>query len=593
MGPVQETLGRRPNILLLITDEQRYPPPYETPELSAFRRNHLAAQESLREHAVELHRHYTMATACAPARASLFTGQYPSLHEVTQTDGMAKAAWDRDIFWLAPDGVATLGDWFRRAGYRTFYKGKWHVSHADLERAPRRPLPTMTPDGRVLDANVEAYIRADRLDAHGFAGWVGPEPHGLPKENTGTLRDPVTASQAIDVLRRLEADDDDTPWLLVSSFVNPHDIVLFGLPWIGFRFPFADRRVPAVPRSPTHREDLATKPSCQRSYVDIWWKMALPQPMIAAQRRLYYQFHRLVDEEIGRVHAALRSSRFHENTIVVFFSDHGDMLGAHGGMHQKWHNAYEESVRVPFMVSSPVLFDGHSDQSALTSHADLLPTLLGLAGIDHDETLEQVAVDHLQTRPLVGRDLSGFLLGDDPPPDDPILFTTDDEISEGRSPRSPYARIRGGYSPVIQPNHIETVLAEVEVDGATHVMKYSRYHDNAQYWAHPGERDLVMGGRRRAAEWRTQREPDQFELYDLTADPLERSNLARPQTGGDRGTALAERMAALLAAQIAQKRLVPEDGGPPGYVAALPSRRHIRRQDGNQPVGQVPSSREE
>ncbi len=76
-----------------------------------------------------------MASACAPSRASLLTGQYPSLHGVTQTDGLAKAADGPDMFWLAPDTVPTLGDWFRAGGYRTYFKGKWHASHAHLDAA--------------------------------------------------------------------------------------------------------------------------------------------------------------------------------------------------------------------------------------------------------------------------------------------------------------------------------------------------------------------------------------------------------------------------------------------------------------------------
>ena len=60
-------------------------------------------------------------------------GQYPSLHGVTQTDGLAKDPESEDMFWLAPDTVPTLGDWFRAGGYRTYYKGKWHASHAHLD----------------------------------------------------------------------------------------------------------------------------------------------------------------------------------------------------------------------------------------------------------------------------------------------------------------------------------------------------------------------------------------------------------------------------------------------------------------------------
>ena len=71
--------------------------------------------------------------ACAPSRTSIFTGQYPSLHGVSQTDGIGKTAWDPGMSWLDPNTVPTMGDWFRAAGYRTYYKGKWHISHADIE----------------------------------------------------------------------------------------------------------------------------------------------------------------------------------------------------------------------------------------------------------------------------------------------------------------------------------------------------------------------------------------------------------------------------------------------------------------------------
>ena len=76
---------------------------------------------------------------------------------------------------------------------------------------------------------------------------------------------------------------------------------------------------------------------------------------------------------------ALRATDAHKDTIVIFTSDYGDILGAHGGMHQKWHNAYEETVHVPFIVSGPPVHGGPRKINIPTSHADLLPTLLGLA----------------------------------------------------------------------------------------------------------------------------------------------------------------------------------------------------------------------
>ena len=75
--------AQQPNILIILTDQQRYPPVYESDELRRFRHEVLTAETSLRDSGVSLDRHYIMSAACAPSRASLLTGQYPSLHGVT------------------------------------------------------------------------------------------------------------------------------------------------------------------------------------------------------------------------------------------------------------------------------------------------------------------------------------------------------------------------------------------------------------------------------------------------------------------------------------------------------------------------------
>ena len=121
-----------PNILLIMTDEERSAPPYEDAAVAKFRTDHMGARESMREGGLEFHRHYAGSVACVPSRATLFTGQYPSLHGVSQTAGTAKKSDDPAMMWLEPDSVPTLGDWFRAGGYQTHYRGKWHVSLADL-----------------------------------------------------------------------------------------------------------------------------------------------------------------------------------------------------------------------------------------------------------------------------------------------------------------------------------------------------------------------------------------------------------------------------------------------------------------------------
>ena len=349
----------RPNVLVILTDQLHYPPPYESEELAAYRREHLPGVERLRQNGVSFRHHYPMSAACAPSRTSLLTGQYPSLHGVTQTDGIAKSADGDDMFWLAPDSVPTLGDWFRAGGYPTYYKGKWHVSHPYLDADDGDGyLLSIDDDGTPIEDNIQKYLDADLLDDHGFSEWVGPDPHGLGKHNTGVVKDPFTADETIALLKRLDADAADAPWLTVCSFLNPHDDSLFGVIALTQGLRYHPSQVPHVDQAPTREEDLSTKPSCQQSYVDNWGSILAPQPWIETHLKFYYQMQAEVGRQITRVLDALRDTEAYENTIVIFCSDHGDMQGAHGGMHEKWHVAYEEALHVPFIVSSPLLPGG-------------------------------------------------------------------------------------------------------------------------------------------------------------------------------------------------------------------------------------------
>src|SRR3954465_7218866 len=122
---------------------------------------------------------------------------------------------------------------------------------------------------------------------------------------------------------------------------------------------------------------------------------------------------------------------------------------------------------------------------------------------------------------------------------------------------------RGRHSTVKQPNHLQTVIAEVDVDGEQHLVKFSRYYDNAQFWTAPAERDERLHGRH--TDTVTEPEPDEYELYDVTLDPIEERNLAHPSHADDRARALQNTMLALLAEQLAAKRLTPSAGEVPGY----------------------------
>ncbi|MBI2705163.1 MAG: sulfatase-like hydrolase/transferase [Actinobacteria bacterium] len=532
-------MATRPNVLVIMTDEERYPPLYEDDELAEFRRVHLPARERLRATSIELHRHYAASTACLPSRASLFTGQYPSLHGVTNTDGLAKGAKDPAMRWLDPATVPTMGDWFRSAGYRSYYRGKWHISHPDLlDPVTHHGLATNDKDGNVDQAVVELYRRADRLDIFGFTGWIGREPHGANPADTGYVRDPIFADQVCELFDEL--DGDDTPWLAIASFVNPHDIAFSGAGWQLLGMPEVDGTVPPIPPAPSQDDSFDGRPRAQKQFHDVWPKLLYEQPADELYRRFYLWLHKVVDVAIARVLDRLAASPAADNTIVVFTSDHGDMLGAHGGMQQKWHTAFDEATRVPMLVSGPGIAPsaGGAGVSIPTSHVDLLPTLLGLARIDHDAARASVAEHHVEAQPLPGRDLSPLLLGKsiESSLDEPIYFMTEDCISSGLVGTN---RFTGApFDPVEEPNKVESVIATLG-DGT--LWKLNRYYQRLADW----EREHGVETARdepAASEW---------ELYDLTNDPEERTNVA--------GTAdeltTAQR---LLDDQREAKRLVPE-----------------------------------
>ena len=110
-APPKPVRGKGPNILIILCDEMRFPPVYESDYTKQYRQDHLEFQNTLLTNGLDFHRHYVMSAACVPSRASILTGHYPSLHGASQTaGGGAKEAWDPDVFWLDPDSVPTFGD---------------------------------------------------------------------------------------------------------------------------------------------------------------------------------------------------------------------------------------------------------------------------------------------------------------------------------------------------------------------------------------------------------------------------------------------------------------------------------------------------
>jgi arylsulfatase A-like enzyme len=411
-------------------------------------------------------------------------------------------------------------------------------------------LATNDDDGVVDPVAVQRYLDADPLADFGFSGWVGPEPHGALLANAGVRRDPLIADRVVawleDRYARRRAGDEAAlrPFLLVASFVNPHDIVLFPT-WV-LRSPLKSSHLdpPPVPPAPTADEDLRTKPAAQIAFREAYYSgygPAGPVEQIYQRngqryRDLYYRLHAEVDAPIDRVRRAVTNSS--DDAVLVRTSDHGDLLGAHGGLHQKWFNLYDEATRVPLVIArtgsrgtGPRVID------APTSHVDIVPTLLGAAGIDVHAVAAVLREEFSEVHPLPGRDLMPVVDGGPADEDRAVYLMTRDNMLEGDSGASglgrrlkqtvkPPAPLRIRIPAHTAANFEGMVLRVADgaaPGGADHLWKLVRSFDDPSTWTEPGVRQYAANGPG-GDVYRTSPLDDQWELYDLTADPTEAHN---------------------------------------------------------------------
>lgn len=366
---VAPRLGRKPNILLIVTDQQRayQDLPRAVP---------LPGHERLLRDAVSLGNFHVNTTPCSPSRSVLFTGQHTQKTLITANLGLPP------FRELSPQ-IPTLGHMLREQGYLTAYKGKWHLSH--IEQSSNLTYGVVEPS-------------TDALMPYGFADYnLNGDPHGSLM--TGFIFDKVTASDSVAWLRQHRSDEQ--PWFLAVNFVNPHDIMFYSSgikqeqsrlrrnflgpiapgPSTGLYEKHWD--VP-LPRS-FYAEDLSRKPWAQRADVELCnnvYGHLDPKDEQAWQglQSYYLNCVRDVDQSIDQVLLALENSGLADDTIVILTADHGEMAGAHQ-LRQKGPHMYRENTRVNFIVRHPDVSQSFTSE-ALGSTVDIVPTVLELAGLD-------------------------------------------------------------------------------------------------------------------------------------------------------------------------------------------------------------------
>ncbi|NOR82726.1 MAG: sulfatase-like hydrolase/transferase [Ardenticatenales bacterium] len=338
-------------IIFLMTDTQRTDmlgcygnPDMQTPSL-----DELAAQ------GIRFDRAYTCQPVCGPARAALFTGLWPH----------SAGSWGNCI--PLGDNVKTIGQRLRDNGIHTAYIGKWHLDGSDyfgLGRCPdgwdpdywydmRNYLEELSPEDRVRSRSPE----------------INRDPN-LTEDFTFAHR---CSNRAIDFLSRHAEDD----FFLAVSFDEPHGPCVCPMPYSemyqGYKFP----------KSRNIWDTLEGKPEHQR----VWAGESRSEDKDALEitPAEFLGCNSFVDSEIGRVIAAI--DEYAPNALVIYTSDHGDMLASHS-INNKGPAMYDEIARIPFIVRWP----GRSPEGAAcshpVSHIDLVPTVMDAMGLAVPKSLE-------------------------------------------------------------------------------------------------------------------------------------------------------------------------------------------------------------
>jgi len=316
----------RPNVLFIIVDQLC------ADDLSCRMGTqylHTPAMDSLAQHGVTFTRAYCANPLCMPSRNSMFTGRYPHETQVTQNARVK----------LDPAEFVNLGDYFSQAGYRTAYFGKRHLCFA-----VDKSFPGAGPEPKKKEHDVQTLA--------GATGFLSGKP--------------------------------PQPFLLVASFMNPHNVCELARGQNLPDGPIGEAPPPdQCPPVPANLAPQFHEPDTMTIMREAYHASPLfPVGHFTANdwRQLRWGYYRLiekVDAQIGTLLAALRAAGLADHTVIVFTSDHGECAGAHG-FNQKTV-LYEESARVPLIISVPGRARAAMSDKLVNTGIDLLPTMLDFA----------------------------------------------------------------------------------------------------------------------------------------------------------------------------------------------------------------------
>ena len=376
-----------PNVLLIITDQQR-PDTLGFNGLTPCRTPNI---DSIAGTGVSFNNAITPCPLCLPSRAAMFSGLYP-----VQNDMM-----DNTASSLTECSLLTH---FRQHGYQVNYAGKWHLGTENIARF------TDQHAGDSTDTYSQWCLEQGLTD-----GWMFNDPKTRTKR-TPSMSTPATFVQHLPVdktneayitdlaIEMIRSRRSDVPFFQICSYNGPHPPFMIPEPYYSLYDP---KRV-IEPRNfgPQIDEHAGNRQSYYRQlFVDHGTDFEAWRESYA----VYWGFVTMIDDMVGKLLATLNDEQLSNDTLVVFVSDHGENLGAHG----LWHKmvAYNESIRVPMIFSLPNHEDCIRGISIETpaSLIDLTPTLASLCGLP--------AVNNAQ-----GTNLAGAVRGEESDAEDRALF---------------------------------------------------------------------------------------------------------------------------------------------------------------------------
>jgi arylsulfatase A-like enzyme len=342
MTAMPSACARRPNIVLLLTDDQRYDSLGVMPNVQR-----LAAE------GVEFRQALVVTPVCGPSRVEILTGRLASSQGVHLNEGAAGQF----------DPTKSIAVQLQKQGYTTALYGKYLNGYRDLFPA----VPVGWNEWRVFRDDFLDLFKTGSIHVDPVLSWDGKQKR-VPGYSTDLLGD-----FAADFIRHHAADP--APFFLMVSFSAPHVPLLPAPRHDGL---FAGR-VPAPPPS-IQEDDLSDKPQFVRDFAaEFGGDPSLHTVQWQEGQQRTFEMLQSVDEAVGRILDALDKHGIAENTLVVFTSDNGFLFGEHGWLGKGV--PYEESIHVPLVMRYPALArPGKSN--ALVTNLDLAPTFAALAGAE-------------------------------------------------------------------------------------------------------------------------------------------------------------------------------------------------------------------